>query len=32
MDFKLHSKFKTTGDQPKAIKFLCENLKKVYMS
>lgn len=27
MDFKLHSKFKPTGDQPKAIKFLCENLK-----
>ena len=27
MNFKLHSKFKPTGDQPKAIKFLCENLK-----
>jgi excinuclease ABC, B subunit len=27
MDFKLYSKFKPTGDQPKAIKFLCENLK-----
>lgn len=27
MDFKLHSKFKPTGNQPKAIKFLCENLK-----
>jgi excinuclease ABC subunit B len=25
--FKLYSKFKPTGDQPKAIKELCENLK-----
>lgn len=27
MDFKLHSKFKPTGDQPRAIKFLCDNIQ-----
>jgi excinuclease ABC subunit B len=30
MQFKLHSKFKPTGDQPEAIKKLTEGLKKGY--
>lgn len=27
MDFKINSKFKPTGDQPNAIKFLCDNIQ-----
>ena len=27
MDFKIHSKFKPTGDQPQAIKKIVENLE-----
>lgn len=28
MDFKLHSEYKPTGDQPEAIKLLVEGFKK----